>query len=124
MALIRFLVERVSREKDRFEEQKEQAEADLLEAISRLKRLHRQEKHLREKAAEMIRCGVETLDELEALEEENRRNAEASALSEIQLLEEHRVIDWSGVDFGDLLLPSSSAIGGSPSTGVAHGRGV
>ncbi|OBS15595.1 hypothetical protein FPOA_23581 [Fusarium poae] len=48
---------RVSREKDRIDEQKEQAEADLQDALARLQRLRRQEKHLREKAAEMVRRG-------------------------------------------------------------------
>lgn len=106
-----FVVERVSLEKDRLEEQKEQAEADLLEAIARLKRLRRQEKHLREKAAEMIRRGVEDLDELEAIE---RQEAEASALSEIQILEDHGVIDWSAMEL-DLSLS-----GGSPLVSSGH----
>ncbi|OBS15592.1 hypothetical protein FPOA_16820 [Fusarium poae] len=48
---------RVSREKDRIDEQKEQAEADLQDALARLQRLRCQEKHLREKAAEMVRRG-------------------------------------------------------------------
>jgi hypothetical protein len=41
---------------------------------------------LREKAAEMIRCGCEDLDELEALENQesaDRQAAESSALNDI-----------------------------------------
>lgn len=104
------------------EEQKEQAEADLLEALARLQRLRRQEKHLREKAAEMVRRGCEDLDELEELErrdEEERRSAEAGALSEIQLLEDHGVIDWSAVPSEALF--AFGASGESPSTSAAHG---
>ncbi|RFN43890.1 putative brtn [Fusarium flagelliforme] len=91
---------RVSREKDRIDEQKEQAEADLQDALARLQRLRRQEKHLREKAAEMVRRGCEDLDELEELEHResvDRQAAEQSALNEIQLLEDHGVINWSAV---------------------------
>jgi hypothetical protein len=110
------VVARVSREKDRIDEQKEQAEADLQDALARLQRLRRQEKHLREKAAEMIRRGCEDLDELEELEHResvDRQAAESSALNDIQLLEDHGVIDWSAV-------PDSFFLGadGESSSGV------
>lgn len=86
----------MSRKKDRIDEQKEQAEANLQEALACLQCLRRQEKHLREKAAEMIRRGCEDLDELEALENQesaDRRAAESSALNDIQLLEDYGVIN-------------------------------
>ncbi|KAG8664456.1 uncharacterized protein FPOAC1_013794 [Fusarium poae] len=108
---------RVSREKDRIDEQKEQAEADLQDALARLQRLRRQEKHLREKAAEMVRRGCEDLDELEASEAQessDRQAAESSALNDIQLLEGNDVIDWSSV-------PDSFFLGaGGSSSGVVE----
>lgn len=49
----------------------------------------------------MVYRGYESLDELEELErrdEEEHRSAEAGALSEVHLLEDHGVIDWSSLD--------------------------
>jgi cell division septum initiation protein DivIVA len=86
------------REKDRLEEAREEAESALLEALNRLQRIRRQEKHLREKAAEMVRRGCEDLEELEAAEEKERlEQSRNEALSEVQLLEDHGVIDWSSL---------------------------
>ncbi|KAG8407156.1 hypothetical protein J3458_022453 [Metarhizium acridum] len=59
---------RVLREKDRLDRERASAEEDLERAMARLQRIRRQEKFLRQKAAEMIARGVESLDELEAQE--------------------------------------------------------
>jgi hypothetical protein len=59
---------RVLREKTRLDKERASAEEDLERAMARLQRIRRQEKFLREKAAEMISRGVESLDELEAQE--------------------------------------------------------
>lgn len=114
------LVARVSREKDRLESEKDKAEEDLMEALSRLRRLRRQEKHLREQAAEMIRRGCEDLDELEEaqrLEVQSLVTSQNEALSEIQLLEDHGVIDWSslvpGSDFAFSGVDPSNIVGAS-----------
>jgi hypothetical protein len=110
---------RVSQEKDRLDEEKEKAEADLLEALSRLQRLRRQEKHLREKAAEMVRRGCEDLDELERAEAAEVAQSQEAALSEVQVLEDNGVIDWSSLvdpqapEFGVIF--SSFAPGGASS---------
>jgi hypothetical protein len=58
----------VIREKDRLERERASAEEDLERAMARLQRIRRQERFLREKAAEMVRRGVESLDELDAQE--------------------------------------------------------
>jgi hypothetical protein len=66
--LISFIDERVVREKDRLSRERAAAEEDLERAMAKLQRIRRQEKFLREKAAEMIRRGVESLDELDSQE--------------------------------------------------------
>lgn len=63
-----FIDERVVREKDRLSRERAAAEEDLERAMAKLQRIRRQEKFLREKAAEMIRRGVESLDELDSQE--------------------------------------------------------
>ena len=46
----------------------------------------------------MVRRGCEDLEELEAVEEKERlERSRDEALSEVQLLEDHGVIDWSSL---------------------------
>lgn len=93
----------------------------MFEAFARLQRLRRQEKHLREKAAEMVRRGCEDLDELEEAEQRDAV-ARSEALSEVQLLEDHGVIDWSAMDLGAFSASfDPGVVGGSSSGGAAHG---
>ena len=54
------------REKDKLERQRAAAEEALEEAMARLQRIRKQERFLREKAAEMVARGVASLDELES----------------------------------------------------------
>ena len=89
-----FVVNRVIRKKDRLARQREEAEEALEEAIGRLRRIRKQERFLREKAAEMISRGVESLDDLE---EEERREVEAAAISTVPL--NNPGIDQSSLGF-------------------------
>ena len=82
------------REKDRLARQREEAEEALEEAMGRLRRIRKQERFLREKAAEMISSGVESLDELE---EEERREVVVAAASTMPLNDPG--IDWSSLGF-------------------------
>ncbi|KAF4457149.1 hypothetical protein FALBO_15260 [Fusarium albosuccineum] len=106
-------------EKRRLEKEEEVAETELInlqqqvnERLGRLMRLRRQKRHLQERAEEMLRRNVETLDELEALE-----NEESFAAVEAQSLGAVDVIDWSslGLEISDVL-PSLDL--GESSSGV------
>jgi hypothetical protein len=88
------VVNRVIKEKDRLARQREEAEEALEEAMSRLRRIRKQERFLREKAAEMVARGVESLDELE---EEERKEVEAAA-TEFPL-GDPLTIDWGTLGF-------------------------
>jgi hypothetical protein len=62
----------------------------------------------------MIHCGCEDLDELEELENResaDRQAAESSALNDIQLLEDHGVINWSSVPDSFFLSADGSSLG-------------
>lgn len=79
------------------EREEELAETELLdlqrqvnERLSRLMRLRKQKRQLLEKAETMVRRNVETLDELEAVE-----NAESFAALEAQMVGASDVIDWN-----------------------------
>jgi hypothetical protein len=75
-------LERLNREEERLVRQKEEAFALIQETSAKLLRLERQQKSLRERGAEMLRRGLESLDELEELErreEEEKRSSEAAA---------------------------------------------
>jgi hypothetical protein len=92
------VLERLNREEERLKS-KVLEEEDLLlrrqseleelqrrqqESLSRIRRLRRQTDDLRQKGSEMLRRGLESLEELEALErreEEEKRSSEAAAAS-------------------------------------------
>lgn len=117
---------RVTREKDRLAAQREQAEEALEEAMARLRRIRKQEQQLREKAAEMVSRGFESLEELEAADRqaETERQAELARVQE----EEARLldslgplptgVDWSSsnVDLGFLDPDLLVSTGGVPSS--------
>ncbi|GKU13593.1 unnamed protein product, partial [Fusarium langsethiae] len=100
-------------EKRRLEKEEEVTENDLLdlqrqvnERLSRLMRLRRQKRQLQERAEEMLRRNVETLDELEAVE-----NAESLAAAEAQLSGAVGVVDWNEVFTDPLFLSGESSSG-------------
>ncbi|KAF4449869.1 hypothetical protein F53441_6918 [Fusarium austroafricanum] len=111
--------DRFAAEKRRLEREEEVAENELLqlqqqvnEHLSRLMRLHCQKKQLQERSDEMLRRNVETMDDLEVLD-----NAELFAAVEAQLLGAADVIDWGEVfAFG----PLSSDVAGRSSSEVVR----
>ncbi|ODA84059.1 hypothetical protein RJ55_02577 [Drechmeria coniospora] len=106
-------VNRVIRKKDRLARQREEAEEVLEEAMARLRRIRKQERFLREKAAEMIARGVESLDELEE-EERQEVEAAANALPTLAL---------SSIDWGSLELPEEFILGSCPADTVQTAAG-
>lgn len=109
-------------EKRRLELEEEKAEEELIalqqqmnERLSRLMRLRRQKKQIHERGVEMVRRGLNSLDELE---ESDRREAEA--VVDAQSFGAVDVIDWSAVlDFDVGSLPSG-VVGENPAAGVVR----
>jgi len=64
---------------DRLRAEEIKLEAEKAEALSRLLRLTKQSSELKERASEMWRRGVDSLDALDELEEADRRAAEEEA---------------------------------------------
>ncbi|KAM0367381.1 hypothetical protein ACHAPY_011726 [Fusarium culmorum] len=100
-------------EKRHLEKEEEIAKNDLLslqqqvnERLNRLMRLRRQKRQLQERADEMLCRNVETLDDLEAIE-----NAESFAAVEAQLAGAVGVIDWGEVFSESVLKSGGSSLG-------------
>lgn len=115
-----FSASRLIAEKRRLEVEEEKAEEELIalqqqvnERLSRLMRLRRQKKQIHERGAEMVRRGLNSLDELE---ESDRHEAEVVVAA--QSFGAVDVIDWTSV-LGFDTVPSFVA-GEMPSEGVAH----
>uniref|UniRef100_A0A0B7KPZ2 Uncharacterized protein n=1 Tax=Bionectria ochroleuca TaxID=29856 RepID=A0A0B7KPZ2_BIOOC len=66
-------IERINKELSYLEDEESQAEAALAEAFTRVSRLRQIQKQLRKKGVEILKKG---LDNMEALEEEERKEAE------------------------------------------------
>jgi 3-isopropylmalate dehydratase small subunit len=67
------IVEKINKELSRLEDEESQAEVALAEAFARISHLWKMQKQLRKKGVEILKKG---LDDIEALEEEERREAE------------------------------------------------
>jgi predicted Holliday junction resolvase-like endonuclease len=68
-----YLVEKINTELSRLEDEESKAEAELAAAFARISRLRKMQKQLRKKGVEMLKKG---LDDMEELEEEERKEAE------------------------------------------------
>ena len=102
----------------RLQREVQEIQQQMAEKLARLRRLRSQEKALREKASEMIRRGVEDLDELERLETEERQGAEADSLDAAQLPPDMLdTIDWDSLSFSVGFDP---LVGESSSANVEH----
>jgi multidrug efflux pump subunit AcrA (membrane-fusion protein) len=146
MQLLICVVEKINKELSRLEDEESQAEAALAEAFARISRLRKMQKQLRKKGVEMLKKG---LDDMEALEEEERREAEeknrredleraqareAELAFQIQSACATEAVDFSGFSFnpsmedlfgdiaqGGVTDPSSSGGTGESNVGTSSG---
>lgn len=106
--------ERLEREEEKAEEQMMAAQVALNEALNRLARLRRQKRALKSKGEEMVRRGLQSLDELEEAEQ-NEASAEEVAHLDGSFRDysaEAQADLWSSLGLGDFVLPVES--GGTP----------
>lgn len=94
----------------------EAAQKEIADSLDRLARLRKQRNQVISRGEELVRRGARSLDELDAVE-----RADSEAVVAVQSLVHTDLIDWSSLDFDDLILPVSGVVGESPSEGVAHG---
>jgi hypothetical protein len=144
--LIPYLVEKINKELSRLEDEESKAEVELAAAFARISRLRKMQKQLRKKGVEMLKKG---LDDMEELEEEERREAEEkSRREELERVQAREVelafqvqtscatqaVDFSGFTFdpsmedlfsgiaqGEVTDPSSSGGTGVSNAGTSSG---
>ncbi|TPX15228.1 uncharacterized protein E0L32_012437, partial [Thyridium curvatum] len=96
---------------------------EIREATARLIRLRKQRRFLREKGVKMVQRGLQNLDELEEMERKESEAAaqESSAVLEVQANGGFDVIDWSTVGLGDgQLLAGLDFAGGTVEASVGN----
>jgi hypothetical protein len=89
-----FLVNQTMSADKRLQEDEEKAQEELDVILSRLLRIRRQRKSLRERGAESFARGVQSLDEMDA-EEADLTVQEQSAVGDAQSMGAVGVVDWS-----------------------------
>ena len=102
-----FLATRLIKEKRRIEREEDATEAELLalqqqmnEKFARLTRLRRQKKSIVSRGHEMIRKGLQSLDDLEEAD-----RMESEAVIDVQALGGFGVLDWNAIFSDPPLLP-------------------
>lgn len=90
----------LQREQDRLKFERDAALTAAMEGLARVQRLEKQQELLKKRGAEMIRRGLQTVDRLEEIEEQERREKEDAMWREYQI----RAMTGSSPDvLGDLV---------------------
>ncbi|CCF43076.1 hypothetical protein CH063_12889 [Colletotrichum higginsianum] len=108
---------KIEKEEREAEEEMEVLQVQLSTALGRLSRLRKQKRFLKDRGSELIRRGLQSLDELEA---QDREVAEAEARVEQDLVSwgAGEVFDWSSLGVGSDFAELGPL---SPSRGTAEG---
>lgn len=92
--------EKLRREEERIARETRTAREAVIEIQSRLLRLEKQQSLLKKRGGEMLRRGLATLDELEAVEEQEKREAEEASVREQNAQPPDDLFTTTGLDLG------------------------